>query len=95
MKGHMKHKKNSRAGKRCITMIALVFVAVMSIQIVRVYEKDQEYIQKEAALREQLQASLEEYQDYMQSSQYVENVAKSKLGMAYENEIIFKETKAK
>mgnify|MGYP002563680191 FL=1 len=82
-------------------MIALVFVAVMSIQIVRVYEKDQEYIQKEAALREQLQdeeerqASLEEYQDYMQSSQYVENVAKSKLGMAYENEIIFKETKAK
>lgn len=101
MKGHIKHKKNSRAGKRCITMIALVFVAVMSIQIVRVYEKDQEYIQKEAALREQLQdeeerqASLEEYQDYMQSSQYVENVAKSKLGMAYENEIIFKETKAK
>jgi cell division protein DivIC len=28
---------------------------------------------------------------YMNSSEYIEDVAKSKLGLAYENEIIFKE----
>ena len=99
MKGHMKHKKNSRAGKRCITMIALVFVAVMSIQIVRVYEKDQEYIQQEASLQKQLEdetargEQLSNYETYTKSQQYVEDTAKSKLGLAYDNEIIFKEAK--
>ena len=29
--------------------------------------------------------------DYMQSDQYIEDMAKSKLGLAYDNEIIFKE----
>lgn len=92
-----RRNNNNRAGKYCIGMIVLVFAAVMSVQIVRVYRKDQEYTQRQEALEEQLQeeqerqASLEEYEIYINSQQYVEDVAKSKLGMAYENEIIFKE----
>ena len=36
-------------------------------------------------------AELDELEEYMGSSEYIEDVAKSKLGLTYENEIIFKE----
>lgn len=82
----------------CISMILLVFVVVMSIQIVKLYEKNQEYVRKQAELELQLeeetarQDELEAYENYTKSSEYVEDIAKSKLGLAYDNEIIFKET---
>ena len=69
----------------------------MSIQIIRLYEKDQEYIAREEELTEQLdqetkrQDKLTEYEDYIGSQQYIEDTAKSKLGLLYENEIIFRE----
>ena len=44
-------------------------------------------LQDETARQEELQ----NYQSYTQSQEYVEDIAKSKLGLAYDNEIIFKE----
>ncbi|MFR4351611.1 MAG: septum formation initiator family protein [Roseburia sp.] len=95
-----RRRKNSmRAGKLCISMILVAFVAVMSVQIVRVYQKDQQYARKqeelELLLKEETarQQDLEEYEAYTKSQQYVEDIAKSKLGLAYDNEIIFKEEK--
>lgn len=89
--------QNNRAGKICISMILVVFAAVMSIQIVKVYQKDQEYAKKQAQLETQLEEEqtraeeIEDYEAYVQSQEYIEDVAKSKLGLAYDNEIIFKE----
>ena len=97
MAAKKRRKDNTRAGKMCISMILVAFVAVMSVQIVKLYQKDQEYANKQAELEAQLeeetarQAELEEYEAYTKSQQYVEDVAKSKLGLAYDNEIIFKE----
>lgn len=97
MAAKKRRKDNNRAGKMCISMILVAFVAVMSVQIVKLYQKDQEYANKQAELEVQLeeetarQAELEEYEAYTKSQQYVEDVAKSKLGLAYDNEIIFKE----
>lgn len=90
-------KDNNRAGKICISMILIVFVIVMSVQIVKIYQKDQELIgtqaEREAQLEEETarQQELEEYEAYTQTNEYIEDVAKSKLGLAYDNEIIFKE----
>lgn len=90
-------KDNNRAGKMCISMILIVFVAVMSVQIVKVYQKDQELIEQQAELEVQYEEEterkqeLEEYEAYTQTNEYTEDVAKSKLGLAYDNEIIFKE----
>lgn len=92
-----RRKKNNRTGKLYIGMIVLAFVAVMSVQIVRVYQKDQEYISRQEELVQQLEdeseraEDLKEYEAYTKSQQYVEDTAKSKLGLAYDNEIIFKE----
>ena len=56
-----------------------------------------EYARKQEQLEVQLQdetarqEELQNYQSYTQSQEYVEDIAKSKLGLAYDNEIIFKE----
>ncbi len=90
-------KDNNRAGKICISMILIVFVIAMSVQIVKIYQKDQELIETQAEREAQLeeetarQQELEEYEAYTQTNEYIEDVAKSKLGLAYDNEIIFKE----
>lgn len=97
--GKRRKKSNNRAGKVCISAIVVVFVAVMSVQILKIYQKDQEYMEKQAQLEEELenetarQQELQEYEAYTKSNQYIEDVAKSKLGLAYDNEIIFKEQK--
>ena len=63
------------------------------------HQKDQEYMQQEASLQKQLEEEtargeqLSSYETYTKSQQYVEDTAKSKLGLAYDNEIIFKEAK--
>ena len=87
----------NRTGKMWISLILAAFVVVMSVQIVRIYRKDQEYARQQTKLEQQLeeelarQKELEEYETYTQSNEYIEDVAKSKLGLTYENEIIFKE----
>ena len=92
-----KKYNNNRAGKTCISLILVAFVAVMSVQIVKLYQKDQEYIQQQAELEAELeaetdrQAELEEYEAYTGTLEYVEDVAQSNLGLVHENEIVFKE----
>lgn len=90
-------RDDNRVGKICIGIILIVFVAVMSVQINKVYQKDQEKIAQEEELKEQLQYELDrqeelkEYQEYIESTEYVEDQAQSKLGLLYENQIIFRE----
>ena len=90
-------KKENRMGKLCVSGIVFMFLIVVSIQIVKLYKEDQTYIAKEKELNEQLEDATEEqqqladYEQYTQSQQYIEEVAKSKLGLVYNNEIVFKE----
>lgn len=92
-----KKKKRRDAGTICVTIIMLAFIAVMSVQIVKLKQKDDNYAQIEQEKKELLEQETQraseiiELEEYMKSSQYVEDTAKSKLGLAYENEIIFKE----
>lgn len=97
--GKRSRKTGNRTGRLCITCIVFIFAIVMSIQIVKVYEKDQSYLSRQQDLEQQLsdeqdrQKELEDYEAYTKSQQYVEDVAKSKLGLLYENEVVFKEEK--
>lgn len=92
-------RDDNKAGKICITVILMVFVAVMAVQIRKVYQKDQEKIAQEQALREELQYELDrqeelkEYQEYINSKEYIEEQAQSKLSLLYDNQIIFREKK--
>lgn len=90
-------KRRSRSGKLCISCMVLVLTLILSVQIVQLYHKDQAYQEQQAALEEQLTAEeeraaqLEEQEAYVGTDEYVEDIARSRLGMVYEDEIIFKE----
>lgn len=90
-------RKNSRAGRVSIACIVILLLIVMSVQIIELYHKDQDYIAREAELTEALEKEeaskeqLSEYEEYIGSREYVEDTAKSRLGLVYDNEIIFKE----
>ena len=54
----------------CVTIIVLALIGIMSVQIVNLYKKDQQYIEQEAGLQKQKEAEiarqkeLEEYEAY-------------------------------
>ena len=80
----------------CISAVILLLVAVISVSSISLQAKNKSYIAKEQELAEQIEAEkaraeeMAELESYVGTSEYVEDVAKDKLGMAYENEIIFK-----
>ena len=90
-------RRENRAGKICITVIVMAMLVVMSSQIASLYKKDQQFAAQEASLTQQKQQELErqqeleDYEAYTKTQEYVEDMAKSKLGMVYHNEILFKE----
>ncbi len=77
--------------------MVLVLTLIMSVQIVRLYHKDQDYQKQQQELQAQLDEEkqraedLEARQEYVGTDQYVEDVARQKLGMVYPDEIVFKE----
>ena len=92
-----KRKKNGyTAGTKSIIFIVLIFVAVMSIQIYKLKEKDDALAEREENLLQQLEdeqlreEELEELDLYTKSMEYIKDMA-NKLGLVFENEIIFKE----
>ena len=92
-------RKDNQLGKLSVTIIVMTLVGIMSVQIMNLYQKDQAYIAQEASLEKQRakeenrQQELEEYEAYTKTQEYIEDTAKSKLGLIYKGEIIFKEQK--
>ncbi len=90
-------RKANKTGKLCVTIIVVAMIGVMSIQIVNLYQKDQQFVAKEEELEKQKrgelerQKELEAYEAYTQTQEYIEDIAQSKLGLVYKNQIIFKE----
>ena len=50
-------------------------------------------LEQQLSAEQDRQKELEAYETYTKSQQYVEDVAKSKLGLLYDNEVVFKEQK--
>lgn len=79
-----------------ITTVVVSLAVVVNIGASSLREKDLEYQVKEANLEKALAkeesraAQLEEYRVYVQTKQYVEKVAKEKLGLVKKDEILFK-----
>ena len=89
--------KQNKSSMVCITLLSLAVAGVMSVQMVSLYEKNQDYRDRKKQLEadledEQLrQDELEEREEYITTKEYIEKIAKTKLGLVYPNEIIFKE----
>ena len=93
-----KRRKGGRnTGTMSIVFIVLVFVVVMSIQILKLKQKDELLLEREQTLEQQLaeeEARAEELKEldlYTRSMEYIKDMA-NKMGLVFENEIIFKES---
>ena len=90
-------KKKMNLGTISIVIIVLAFLVVMSIQIMKLKEKDDLLAERETMLQQQLadeEERAEELEDldlYTKSMEYIKEMA-NKLGLVFENEIIFKES---
>ena len=93
----IRRSSKKRGGTLSVAVIVVAFLIVMIFQIVQLKNKETAYAQQTAELNKQLKEETERTDeinalaDYMQSDQYIEDMAKSKLELAYDNEIIFKE----
>ncbi|MBQ8946103.1 MAG: septum formation initiator family protein [Lachnospiraceae bacterium] len=92
-----RRKANNRASVLMITAIVLMLTVVVAVKCAELDRKVAEYEAVESQLEEQIaeqQARAEElveYEKYTQTMKYIEDVAKSKLGLVYEGEIIFRQ----
>lgn len=80
-----------------VSMVVLILAGVVAVKSVELRQRKEVYEAREAALEQQIEAEqarteeIEEYRKYTQTKAYVEEVAKDKLGLVYQGEIIFKE----
>ncbi len=92
-----RRRKQNKSAVLCISLIAMLLLGVMTVQNLSLYSKRQSYQAREEELQTQLeseeqrQIEMEEYKEYVTTEEYIEQTAKSKLGLVYPNEIIFKE----
>lgn len=91
-------RKQNRMAKLSITCMVCMLIGMMSTQIVKLYERNQELSLRENAYEEQKQEELARQQELaelektMQSQEYIEQEA-HRYGLFYEDEIIFRERK--
>lgn len=89
-------KRQNRLGMFLVLMVVLMLLVVVSVKSVELRQKLEAYQAEEKALQEQIDAEnartqeIEEYRKYTQTKKYVEEVAKEKLGLVNEGEIIYK-----
>jgi len=100
MSAQVKWKKNYRRrthlGAWGIILIVLAVFGASTIGGIRLKQKNFAYQEREEALQEAIEderkraEDIEELEAYTKTKKYVEDVAKEKLGLVYEDEIIFK-----
>lgn len=90
--------RNENSLGMTVAMIAVVIMAVVvGINSISLKQKEKMYAQREAELiklielEDKRSKELEELGVYTKTKKYAEEVAKEKLGLVYENEIIFQE----
>ncbi len=90
-------KRHALNGRVILIMIMLSIIVICSVAMIMQYQKKVTYSAKEAELTAARDAEwkrsqdIKDYDAYSKTNEYVEEVAKSKLGLVYEDEIIFRE----
>lgn len=95
-----KQNKRGRRGNRGamlgITAVVIVLLVSLTVQSHSLMAKNAAYEEQEAKLTEQLEdekkrtEEINGLQEYMQTDEYVEKIARDKLGLVYPDEILIK-----
>lgn len=89
-------KRQNRLGMFLVSAVIVMLLVVVSVNSALLRQKQESYREREAELDELITAEekrtteLEELRKYTQTQAYIEQVAKEKLGLVKEGEIVFK-----
>lgn len=102
----MKQRRQKRRSRRraqhyrrsmlTVCGVILLLAVVLSVNAFQLRAKAKEYQAQETELAEQIEeekarsAKIDDLEEYVGTDEYVEEIARDKLGLVHENEIIFK-----
>lgn len=96
-KAAYKRKRQNRFGMFLVSVVVVMLLIVVAFNSIGLMAKKEAYQQKEAVLEEQIAAEqerareIEEFETYTHTKKYIEEVARDKLGLVYEGEILFED----
>ena len=88
-------RRQNRLGMILVTGVVASLCLVLMISMMSLKKKRDSYVERQESLEQQIDAEnkraedLVEYEKYTKTAAYVEEVAKDKLGLVYEDEIVF------
>lgn len=91
----IRKKRQNKVAMVLVATVVLMLVVVVFYSSIQLKEKLAVYKEKEQLLTEQLEKEkarteeIEEFEKYTKTKKYIEEAAKEKLGLVYEDEIIF------
>lgn len=89
-------RQQNKMGMFLVTMVVFMMLVVVSIKSYDLIQRQKEYDVRISALNEELATEekrteeIEEFKKYTKTKAYIEEVAKDKLGLVRDGEIIFK-----
>lgn len=89
-------KRQNKFGMFLVTTVIVMMLIVVAVKSIELRQKLALYQEREQVLLEQIEEEerrseeIAEYEKYTQTKKYIEEVAKDKLGLVNEGEIIFK-----
>ncbi|MBR6004093.1 MAG: septum formation initiator family protein [Lachnospiraceae bacterium] len=95
---YSRRKKRKNQNFRNMTMITFVVAMILVVVFFKNaelrekkagYEKREQYLLEQIEEQNKRSEEIEEYRKYTQTKQYVEDMAKEKLGLVYKDEVIF------
>ncbi len=98
-RGKRRGRRSNRLGMFCITAVVALLLVALSVQSYALAQKNKAYAQEEELLNKELadeqkrSEEIEEFEDYVQTDEYVEKAARDKLGMVYPDEILIRPEK--
>lgn len=91
-----RRRRKNRTGLFLVMTVVLLFCGTLAIHSVslkadcQTMQQQKEELETKKEELEKEKKSIQEQEAYMQTNEYVEQVAREKFGLVYDNEIIFK-----
>lgn len=91
-----RRKRKSRAGLYLVMLVAAIFVGTLAVHGYTLRVNCQKLAEEQSNLEEKKKnltrerEKIKEQSEYRKTDKYVEDVAREKFGLVYDNEIIFK-----
>lgn len=96
-KAAYRKKNQNRFSMMLVGLVVVMITIAVAVRCLELTQRQEMYAQKEAELLQQIEdekqraEEIEEFRKYTQTKRYYEEVAKDKLGLVYEGEIVFKQ----